>query len=277
MRVCAGAFFGTLQAGFTDFHYLRPIWERTTKKEALVGVGMTGIADGKVLDLDLKQAAEAAITTNSIVSTAIDINSAARVTTIKPAGTTSTLLGTSSGVHARHSKYYIRNVQCTIGDDLYNHFKEHHPKLIKDMDNEPGSAVIGFPVKSPDGAILRENETALQFLDRVAKLNKDWVRAGHVKGDNTNNVSATVSVREDEWEDVGKWMWNNRETFNGLSILPYSDHVYSDAPFMECSEEEYNDKIKYVESIDLSTLIEEKDNTDQTAEIACSGGSCEIL
>jgi len=276
-RVIAATFFGTLQAGFTDFHYLRPIWSRTTKKDALVGIGMTGIADGNAADLDLTLSAKIAVETNTMVAKEIGINPAARVTTVKPAGTTSTLLGTSSGIHTRHSDYYIRNVQCAIGDDLYRHFSEHHPALIKEMDDQPGSAVIGFPVKSPEGAITREGETAIEFLNRVAVFNTQWVAGGHVSGPNTNNVSATVSVRDSEWGDVADWMWSNRDSFNGLSVLPYTDHVYKDAPFMECTKEEYEEKLSHIDDVDMTLLIEEEDNTDQRGEIACAGGSCEML
>src|SRR5690606_31306387 len=138
----AATFFGTLQAGFTDLHYLRPIWRTTTEKDALIGVGMTGICNGNVLPLDLTQAAQAVVEENQRVAALIGINPAARCTTVKPSGTTSCVVGTSSGIHAWHSKYYIRNMQCAVGDDLYNFFSKYHPYLIKVMDRDPRSAVI---------------------------------------------------------------------------------------------------------------------------------------
>ena len=273
------AFFSTLQAGFTDFHYLRNIWKVNTEKDALIGVGMTGIANGNILEYDLEKGVEAVLEENRRLSSIIGINKAARVTTIKPSGTTSCVVGTSSGIHAWHSKFYIRNMQCKVGDDLFNFFNENHSRLIKVMDYDPNSAVIGIPQKAPNTAILRENETALDLIDRVTKFNLEWVQKGHRRGPNTNNVSATISCKEDEWDDVGEWMWNNKHTFNGLSVLPFDGGTYKDAPFTECTEEVYNELIEYIESnpIDLTKIVEELDNTDLKGEIACAGGACEVI
>lgn len=273
------AFFGTLQAGFTDFHYLRPIWKRNTEKDALIGVGITGICGGTILDLNLKEAAQIVKDENKRIAGIIGINTAARTTTVKPSGTTSCVLGTSSGIHAWHSQYYIRNMQCTVGDDLYTYFVENHPELIKKMDYQQGSAVIGIPQKAPETAILRENETALDFLARVDRFNLEWVRQGHRRGPNTNNVSATCSIQPNEWEDVGNWMWEKRDNYNGLSVLPYDGGTYKDAPFMTCTKEVYEEKIKYIEEnpIVLSNIREEQDNTTLSQELACAGGGCEIL
>lgn len=278
-RARVAAFFGTLQAGFTDFHYLRSIWKKNTEKDALIGVGLTGIANGTILDLNLNEAIQEAVNVNKEIAELININQAARVGTVKPAGTTSCVVGTSSGIHAWHSKRYIRNMQCTVGDDLYNYFAENHKPLIKIMDYDPKSAVIGIPQEAPDTAILRENETALTLLERVKKFNLEWVRSSHQRGPNTNNVSATISCKEDEWEDVGNWMWNNKETFNGLSVLPYNGGSYADAPFQEVTKEEYNKKINYIKNnkIDLTKIVEEDDNTDLSGEVACAGGACETI
>ena len=238
---------------------------------------------------------------NERVAKLININKAARTTTIKPSGTTSCVVGTSSGIHAWHSKYYIRNMQCKVGDDLYNFFTQHHPELIKIMDYDPNSAVIGIPQEAPEDAILREDETALEMLDRVKEYNLLWVRKGHRRGPNTNNVSATVSVKRiyktndsgeilkdennspiiklDEWGEVGEWMWENRDTFNGLSVLPYDGGTYADAPFTECSKELFDNKVNYINKnpIDLTKIVEKEDNTDLTGEIACAGGACEVI
>ena len=273
------AFFGTLQAGFTDFHYLRSVWKTNTEKDALIGVGITGICNGTLENIDLKEGAKIVKAENERVANIIGIKKAARTTTVKPSGTTSCVVGTSSGIHAWHSKYYIRNMQCKVGDDLYTYFMNNHPELIKVMDYDPNSAVIGIPCKAPEGAILREQENALEMLKRVKQYNLDWVRAGHRRGPNTNNVSATVSVNSDEWESVGNWMWTEKDTYNGLSVLPYDGGTYKDAPFMTCTEEEYNQKMEYIKNqpIDLTKIIEEVDNTDLQGEIACAGGSCEII
>jgi len=295
-RATVAAFFGTLQAGITDFHYLRPIWQKTTEKDALIGVGITGICNGGILKLDLKFAAKCALEENSRVASIIGINEAARVTTVKPSGTTSLVLGVSSGIHAWHSKYYVRNIQCAVGDDLYNYFIFHHPDLIKIMDLDSNSAVIGIPQKAPANAILRDNENALEMLDRVQWFYEDWVASGHRSGSNTNNVSATISIHHDktyspnpgyagyipkssmlsEWEAVGKWMWKNRESFNGLSCLPYDGGSYVDAPFQECTKREYEEKLLFVQDIDLSKIKELDDNTTLSEELACAGGQCEL-
>lgn len=273
------AFFGTLQAGFTDFHYLRSIWKTNTEKDALIGVGITGICNGTLDEINLAEGAREVKKENERVAKIIGIKPAARTTTVKPSGTTSCVVGTSSGIHAWHSKYYVRNMQCKVGDDLYTYFKNNHPELIKVMDYDPNSAVIGIPCEAPDGAVLREGENALEMLKRVKEYNLDWVREGHRRGPNTNNVSATVSVTDEEWDAVGNWMWAEKDNYNGLSVLPYDGGTYKDAPFMECTKEEYDAKIEYIKSqpIDLTKIIEEVDNTDLKGEIACAGGSCEII
>jgi ribonucleoside-diphosphate reductase alpha chain len=276
-RARAAAFFGTLQAGFTDFHYLRPIWKETTEKDALVGVGMTGICNGAVYPLDLKEAAGIAIESNYSTAQVIGINPAARITTVKPSGTTSCVVGTSSGIHAWHSKYYIRRMQCNKDEALYQYLAINHPELVDDMKLIPNSAVIEIPQKAPDTATLREDETALQMLERVQRWNTEWVRSGHIHGANTHNVSATVSVKPDEWEGIVEWMWENRDTFNGLSVLPYDGGTYVQAPFEEITEEEFNKRYAALSEVDLTKVVEIDDNTDLSNELACSGGSCEVV
>ena len=272
----AASFFGTLQAGFSNFHYLRPIWQETTEKDALVGVGMTGICNGNVLSLDLREAASIAIEANHKTAISIGINPAARITTVKPSGTTSCVLGTSSGIHAWHAPYYIRRMQCTKDEELYKYLSINHPDLVEDMILIPNSAVIEIPQKAPKGAITRNDETAMSMLERVNKWNTEWVREGHIHGSNTHNVSATVSIKEEEWDTVGEWMWKNRATFNGLSVLPYDGGTYQQAPFEEITEEQFNDMYAKLTEIDLTKVIEADDNTDLKGELACAGGSCEV-
>lgn len=306
-RVSVAAFFGTLQAGFTDFHYLRSIWKKTTEKDALIGVGMTGIASGKVTKLDLKEAAETVKAVNYTISKKIGINKAARTTTIKPSGTTSCVLGTSSGIHAWHDKYYIRRMRVMKNDPLYVYLNINHPELIEDDKLKPhDTAIISIPQAAPEGSILR-TESALELLERVKKFNLEWVKAGHNSGDNTNNVSATISIdknklyryiqgvkgkdydmvnentyitpgyiQKDEWQVVGEWMWDNKDTFNGLSVLPYDNGTYVQAPFESCSKETYEAMFKVLHNIDLSKVVELDDNTEHTQEVACSGGQCEV-
>jgi ribonucleoside-diphosphate reductase alpha chain len=276
-RVVASTLIGTLQASYTDFHYLRDIWRKTTERDALVGVGMTGIASGTVMKLDLKQSAKLAKTTNSTIAKLIGINSAARVTTIKPSGTSSLVLGTSSGIHAWHWDYFKRRMRIGKSEPLYKYIMETNPQLLEDDFFKPTiQAILTIPQKSPEGSILR-TETAMDLLERIKKFNLEWVKNGHRKGDNTNNVSATVSVQPEEWEMVGKWMWGNRNTFNGLAVLPYDNGSYVQAPFENITEEEYNLLVASINKIDLTKVVEMEDNTDLQNELACSAGGCEII
>lgn len=275
-RCESAAFIGTLQAGYTNFHYLRPVWQRTTEKEALIGVGMTGIGSGTVQQYDLTQAAECVNKMNVSTAKAIGINSAARCTTIKPSGTSSLVLGTSSGIHARHNDYYIRNIRVGKNEAIYTYLSIYHPELIQDEYFRPhDTAVISVPQKSPEGSILR-TEPALNLLERVKCFYQNWIKPGHRTGQNTHNISATVSIKEDEWDVVGEWMWNNRKYYNGLSVLPFSDHTYMQAPFEDCSEAKYEEMMQHLENIDLSKIVELLDSTNLQDQAACAGNSCEI-
>ncbi len=275
-RVKAAAFIGTLQAGYTDFHYLRDVWQRTTEKDALIGVSMTGIASGKVLDLDMTAAAGVVKEENKRVADILGIKSAARCTTVKPAGTTSLTLGTSSGIHAWHSEYYIRRIRVGKNEAIYQHLAKHNPELVEDEYFRPhDTAVISVPQKSPEGAILR-TESALQLLKRVAKVSTEWVKPGHIKGQNTHNVSATISLHDAEWNDVGEWMWENRDLYNGLSVLPRDGGSYVQAPFEACSKEKYEAMLQSLKKVNLTKVTEVEDNTNLTGELACAGGACEL-
>lgn len=275
-RVKAAAFIGTLQAGYTDFHYLRDVWRRNTEKDALIGVSMTGIASGAVLDLDMKSAAKVVKDENERVAKLIGIKSAARCTTVKPAGTTSLVLGTSSGVHAWHNDYYMRRIRVGKNEAIYLHLSLYHPELVEDEYFRPhDTAVISIPQKAPTNAITRQ-ESALQLLKRVSKVATEWVKPGHRKGQNTHNVSATISIKDAEWNDVGEWMWENRNKYNGLSVLPFSNHVYKQAPFEDCSKEKYDVLVQTLEKVQVKEIIEMEDNTNLQGELACAGGACEL-
>jgi ribonucleoside-diphosphate reductase alpha chain len=275
-RVKAAAFIGTLQAGYTDFHYLRDIWKRTTEKEALIGVSMTGIGSGVVLGYNMKEAAKLVKEENARVAELIGVNKSARTTTVKPAGTTSLTLGTSSGIHAWHNDFYIRRVRVGKNEAIYQYLAMYHPELVEDEFFRPhDTAVISVPQKAPVGAILR-TESPFQLLDRVKKITQEWVRPGHRTGSNTHNVSATISLKSEDWELAGEWMWENRDFYNGLSVLPYDGGSYIQAPFEDCTEEEYERLFSKLQSIDLSKVVELQDNTDLSGELACAGGACEI-
>ena len=275
-RVKAAAFIGTLQAGYTDFHYLRPVWQRTTEKDALIGVSMTGIGSGTVLGYDMKAAAKIVKEENIRVAEILGINKSARTTTVKPAGTTSLALGTSSGIHAWHNDYYIRRVRVGKNEAIYTYLATHHTELIEDEYFRPhDTAVISIPQKAPKGAIMR-TESPFSLLDRIKKVHLEWVKPGHRTGNNTHNVSATVSLKEDEWDLAGEWMWNNRDHYNGLSVLPYDGGTYVQAPFEDCDESRYNEMLTTLKDVDLSKIVELDDNTDLSGELACAGGACEI-
>jgi len=275
-RVKAAAFIGTLQAGYTDFHYLREVWQQTTEKDALIGVSMTGIGSGTVLGYDMKKAAQVVKRENARVAKLIGINSAARCTTVKPAGTTSLALGTSSGIHAWHNDYYLRRIRVGKNESIYKYLLENHPLLVEDEFFRPhDTAVISIPQKAPAGSILR-TESPFQLLERIKKVAMDWVVPGHRKGSNTHNVSATVSLKPEEWEDAGEWMWVNRDSYNGLSVLPFDGGTYTQAPFEDIDEGTYINRLQHLKDINLEKVIETEDNTDLSGELACAGGACEI-
>jgi ribonucleoside-triphosphate reductase (thioredoxin) len=276
-RVRVGAFIGTLQAAYTDFHYLRDVWRKTTEKDALLGVGMTGIGSGVILDYDLKKAADLAKEENARVAELIGVNKAARVTTVKPSGTSSLVLGTASGIHAWHNDFYIRRIRVGKNEAIYSYLAANHPELVEDDFFKPTiQAVISVPQRAPQGSILR-TENVMDMLERVKKFNMQWVKKGHRRGANTNNVSATVSIQEGEWEQVGQWMWDNKDTFNGLSVLPYFGGTYKQAPFEDITEEQFNEMAQHLHSIDLSKVVEFSDETALMDQAACAGGACEIV
>ena len=275
-RVKAASFIGTLQASYTDFHYLRDVWKRTTEKDALIGVSMTGIGSGTVLGYDMSEAAKTVKEENARVANLLGINKSARCTTVKPAGTTSLALGTSSGIHAWHNDYYIRRVRVGKNEAIYTYLAINHPELVEDEVFRPhDTAVISVPQKAPEGSILR-HESPFDLLERIKKVAQEWIKPGHRTGQNTHNVSATVSLKEEDWELAGEWMWENREYYNGLSVLPYNGGTYQQAPFEDCDEETYHTMMKSLSNIDLSKIVELTDNTDLTGELACAGGACEV-
>jgi len=419
-RAKAASFIGTLQAGYTDFHYLRDVWKETTEREALIGVGITGIGSGNLDGLDLKQASKIVVEENKRVAKLIGINPAARNTTVKPSGcmdentvirtskgdlslkqifelngydldtfrqtdstflpvseklyvydlnnelqeitnlyingysemmeiefedgvsikctqnhmflttnrgwvradelttqnlemrmkiksiknvgsgfsvdievnnthtyqlknsnvvhnTSSLVLGTSSGIHAWHDKFYVRRVRVGKNEAIYKHLAKKHPELVEDDYFKPHiQAVISVPQEAPKQAKFRD-ESALTLLERAKRFNLEWVRPGHIKGSNTHNVSVTVSIRDEEWKEVGEWMWNNKDTYNGISVLNYDNHTYVQAPFESVNLETYETLMKTLKEVDITKIVEEDDNTDLQGEQACAGASCEII
>jgi len=294
-RVSVAAFFGTLQAGFTDFHYLRNRWKLSTERDALLGIGMTGIGSGKILELNLNEAADFAVLMNDKISKIIGINKASRITCVKPSGTTSCVLGTSSGIHAWHAPYYLRTLRFGKTEDIAQYLMTYHPELCEDDVLRPTDTLcVRFPIRAPEGSIFR-TETALDTLERVKRFAQDWIIPGHIDGANTHNVSATISIDKnrmydvpknwleavgmepvDEWWAVGSWMWRNKEFYNGISVLDFDGGSYKQAPFEDITEEEYLERIASVREIDLTNVREETDNVHFGQVAACSGGACEI-
>lgn len=276
-RCKIASFISTLQASYTDFYYLRPIWKQNTEKDALIGVGMTGISSMKIENEWLKRGTDVVLAENERVANIIGINTAARSTTVKPSGTSSLVLGTSSGIHAWHNDFYIRRIRVNKNESIYPYLKNNHSHLIEDEYFRPhDTAVISIPQKAPVGAVVR-TENVFDLLERVKTYNEQWVYTGHRKGPNKNNVSATISIKPDEWDAVGEWMWLNRDSYSGISVLPYDGGTYIQAPFEDITEARYLELSQGLGDIDLSLVIEDTDNTDLGGEVACAGGVCEIV
>jgi ribonucleoside-diphosphate reductase alpha chain len=272
----AAATIATLQASYTNFHYLRPIWREQCEKDALLGVSITGLASCKISQAWYQAALDEIVATNHKIAERIGISSAARMTCVKPAGTTSLVLGTSSGIHPWHNDYYLRRVRVNKTDAVYAYLSAVHPELLEDdVVNGSHTAVISFPQRAPNGAILR-NEPVADLLERIKNVYYHWVVPGHLRGANTHNVSATVPIKNTEWDTVGEWLWANRDVYNGISVFPYDDHTYVQAPFEDISEEEFNRRIGSLTAIDTSKIVEFEDNSVLQQTVACGGGACEL-
>lgn len=273
----AAAFIGTLQAGYTDFHYLNPKWKIACEKDALLGVSMTGIASIDIEDFDSVWAAQEAVEENQRVAKLININPAARTTCVKPAGTTSLVLGTSSGIHAWHADYYIRRMRAGKDEALAQYMMQVAPELVEQDVFVPHQVVLSFPQRAPRHAKLR-TESMNSLLERVRHVSENWVQYGHVTGDNSHNVSCTISVKNDEWPELVDWMWINRECYNGISVLPFNGGTYVQAPFEDITKKRYEELLPYLKNIDISQVFEyEAPDIDLKAELACSGGACELV
>jgi len=276
-RARAAGIIATCQAGYTDFHYLREEWKINCEKHALIGVSRTGIASLVTGDLNEKEAADCVTQANAEVAEKIGINPAARCTCIKPEGTSSLVLGVSSGIHAWFDKYYLRRVQVNKQESIYKYLLQHHPTLLEDDFFKPATdAHICVPMKAPENAVVGV-ETALQFLERVLRQHRRWIKPGHRVGDNHNNVSCTVYIKEHEWERVGKWMWENREHYNGISVMPVSTKVYKNLPHETITEEEHNKRVKELTLVDLTQVKEDGDYTNRQGELSCAAGACETV
>lgn len=278
-RIKAAATIGTLQASYTDFQYLRPFWREITEKEALIGVSFTGIADaGDIVTNEwLREGAQLVLDTNERIAKKIGINKSARCTVLKPEGSSSATVGSSSGIHDRHDDFYLRRVRISQDDALAKYLWSVVPGLCEEAKNEANTMVIAIPQKSPPGAKIRRNSTALALWNRAKAYNINWITPGHRSGPNHNNVSCTINVKPDEWEALGEALWNDRALYTGISLLPYDGGSYVQAPFQSCDEATFNKYNALVKEIDLRQIIETTDNTTRSATISCGGGACELV
>ena len=276
-RAKAAAFIGTLQASYTDFHYLRDIWKKTTERDALLGLGITGIASGTLDTINLKEGAKLAKEENARIADLLGINKAARTTTVKPSGTSSLVLGCSSGIHAWHDQHYIRRIRVGKNESIYTYLSLYHPELLEDDIFKPQQqAIISVPQATPEGAKTR-SESTLDLLERVKRFNVEWVRPGHRKGENYNNVSCTINIKAGEWNEVGEWMWENRNSYSAMSCLPEDLGSYKQAPYETITEEQFIEMSKNLHNVNLKNVVEISDETNLVDQAACAGNNCEIV
>ena len=284
-RAWAATFLGTLQAGLTRFNYVAPKWAETARREALLGVSMTGLAHNwtlaeKFLEEGVFRKVAARMKDwNAEMAQSVGINPAARIGCIKPSGTTSTVLGTTSGIHAAHSPHYLRRIRIDRNSPVGKYLKQQldGTEFIEDDKFVNSNLIVSVPY-AMEGAVLREEEPAVRFMNRCAKIYEEWIEPSHRRGDNTHNVSATVSYKENEKEYVKKWMWQNRDKYMGMSLLPLDLGTYVQAPFETISKEQYVKLSEKMPKIDLKEVYygsEQKD--ERQGESACSGpNGCEI-
>jgi ribonucleotide reductase alpha subunit len=277
--VAAATLIGTLQASYTDFEVLQPKWTRNAREEALLGVSATGQADNwelwkKFLD---SGAAGRVARINKMVAEMLGIETANRITTTKPSGSTSAWLGCTSGIHADHDDYYIRHIRMEKSHKIIEAVaKSKYPFVeVDQMDSD--KLVIGFPVKATEGSILKNNETAIQLLDRAKFVHDKWIRPGHIQGDNTHNVSLTVEYKADEKDDIIQWMKDNKKHYAGISFLPRTESIYTQMPFQSITKEEYESMVaKITQPIDYTSVDWTGIVDDRMGELACVNGACEI-
>lgn len=279
-RIYSAAFIGTLQAAYTDFPYLSDNWKKATEQDALLGVSFTGIADmGDSISPDwLEEGAALVLSVNEQYAKKLGINLAARTTALKPEGSGSCTLGSSSGVRRRDGKYSLRRVQINNDDALCQYLKMVIPDLIEDAFGVPNTSVVTIPQEAPDGALTKDTETAQLAFELAIKYNKHWVAPGHRTGANKHNVSCTIDVRPEEWGKLAQSMWREKEYYAGISVFPFDAGSYRQAPFEVCSKEIFDKYNALVKNINLMEIKEFENNTNLLESVACggNGGTCEI-
>ena len=271
-KVQLATILGTLQSNLTNFQFLSAEWTKNTKEERLLGVSLTGIMDAKITSNPdpkfLEEIRDVARKTNKKYAEMLEIEESTSITCVKPSGTVSQLVDSASGIHARHSAHYIRTIRMDKKDPIYTFLKEKGVQVEDEQFRPESTAVFSFPMKAPQGAITRTDKTAIEQLENWLVYQRHWCE---------HKPSVTISVKDDEWMQVGAWVWKYFDEISGISFLPHSDHSYVQAPYTDCTKEEYN-KLKKItpNNIDFSELIEEDDMTEGSKTLACVGGACEI-
>lgn len=277
--VKVAAILGTIQSKLDSFGYLNPEWKKNCEEERLLGISLTGQAQNWDLIKNpevLKVAAEEAKKVNEFVAKLLGINPAARITTTKPSGTTSVVLETSSGVHAVHAPFYIRRVGVDrfspLGQELYAQLGG--TEFLTECSYDKALYLLCLPIKMK--GINRLDESAIALLQRMKHLNKSWIQPGHVSGDNSHNISLTVSYKQNEIHNIKQWMWTNRYSYSGISLLPFDNGTYTDAPYEEITEAQYNEMVAKLPNVDVSNVKYSQSDDERNSESACAGGLCEL-
>jgi ribonucleoside-triphosphate reductase (thioredoxin) len=274
-KVRLATILGTIQSTYTDMPYLRPVWRKNTEEERLLGVSLTGIMDNEITNNPstklLNKLRDSAVQTNRDYAEQLGINPSAAITCVKPSGTVSQLVDSASGIHARHSEYYIRTVRGDNKDPLTQFLTNAGIPAEPCVMKPDSTTVFSFPVKSPEGAVTRNDMTAIEQLELWKVYALEWCE---------HKPSVTITVREEEWLKVGAWVYDNFDICSGVSFLPHSDHSYAQAPYQDCDKETYEEALaKMPERIDWLGLseYEQEDNTAGSQTMACSGDSCEVV
>ncbi len=271
-KVRIATILGTFQSTLTNFKYLRKVWKDNTEEERLLGVSLTGILDTNIWTEEiLLMLREVAVETNKKIAKDLGIPQSTAITCIKPSGTVSQLVDSASGIHARHSDYYIRTVRGDNKDPLTQFMKDNHIPSEPCVMKPDSTTVFSFPMKSPTGAVTRTQMSAIEQLEYWLMFQRHWCE---------HKPSVTVSVKEEEWMDVGAWVYKNFDEVSGISFLPFSDHTYAQAPYQDIEREEYLELQQIMpKSIDWSKLAEyeKEDTTSGGRELACTADACEMV
>ena len=277
-KVRMATILGTIQSTYTKFPYLRKVWQRNTEEERLLGVSLTGIMDNTLmtsknvgLHKTLEHLRSVAVVTNHELADRLGIQQSAAITCVKPSGTVSQLVDSASGIHARHSDYYIRTVRGDNKDPLTQFMKDQGIPSEPCVYKPDQTTVFSFPVKAPAGAVVTSDLTAIEQLEMWLMYQRHWCE---------HKPSVTINVKKDEWFEVGAFVYKHFDEMSGVSFLPYDDHVYQQAPYQECTKGEYQEMLSLMpEAIDWTKLseYEQEDNTAGSQTLACSGDSCEIV